>query len=554
MIQAKRQSDAGVIERHSFAESAMSLLSLALADVDIEPQPSDARWAPCRWLIGAAVRVVLIGLAGGALTNVAFGQDVVQHHVDAARDGLFIDPLITLASAGAASLDPAFVATWSGSVYAQPLFVTNGPAGAAAFIVATEQNDVMAFAATDGSLLWLTHLGTPVPGPNLPCGDIDPLGVTGTPVVDVAARALYVAAMTTPDDGTTMRHLVMALSLDDGSILPGWPVSVDGMISGTATFDSTVQNQRGALLLASGTLYVPYGGHFGDCGAYHGWVVAVPVTNPANATAWATGAQGGGIWAIGGPSSDGQSIFAVTGNTFNTSEWQGGEAVIRLGPGATFSGQPADYFAPSNWLQLDAADLDLGGSGAVLVNVPAATPSQVVVALGKNGVAYLNDPSNLGGIGTGDGYNGEGLQSQLVSSGVIRNAAAAYTAPSGTYVVFNTSGAGVGCPGTAGNLVALRIGASAPPTIDVAWCASVDGRGSPIVTTVDGTAQPVVWIVGSEGSNRLFAFNGETGDTLFAGGGPDDQMSLVRRYQTPIAVNGRIYVAADGQLFAFTTQ
>jgi hypothetical protein len=234
--------------------------------------------------------------------------------------------------------------------------------------------------------------------------------------------------------------------------------------------------------------------------------------------------------------------------------WQGGEAVIRLGAGATFSGDPADYFAPSNWLQLDDADLDLGGSGAVLVNVPGATPSQVVVALGKNGVAYLNDPANLGGIGTGDGFTGEGLQSRLVSSGVIRNAAAAYTAPSGTYVVFNALGAGIGCPGTAGNLVALKIGATAPPTIDVAWCASVDGLGSPIVTTVDGAAQPVVWIAGSEASNRLFAFNGETGETLFAGGGPTDQMSLVRRYQTPIAVNGRIYVAADGRLFAFTAQ
>ena len=80
------------------------------------------------------------------------------------------------------------------------------------------------------------------------------------------------------------------------------------------------------------------------------------------------------------------------------------------------------------------------------------------------------------------------------------------------------------------------------------------GKGSPIVTTTDGRSEPVVWTAGSEGSNRLHAFNGETGEVLFAGGGQDEQMSLVRRFQTPIAVNGRIFVAADDRLYAFVTR
>jgi uncharacterized repeat protein (TIGR01451 family) len=479
--------------------------------------------------------------------------DVLQHHRNPTRDGLYIDPLITQAAATTTRRDLSFCASFAGPIYAQPLYVNNGPNGTAAFIVATEQNNVMAVAAADGSPIWLSNLGTPVPRAQLPCGNIDPLGITGTPVIDPDARAVYVAAMTTPDDGTTKQHQIVALSLDDGSILPGWPVSVEGIASGGATFDSAVQGQRDALLLNAGVLYVSYGGHFGDCGAYHGWVVAVPVADPGSLTAWATSAEKGGVWAPGGLATDGQSVFAITGNTFGATDWMGGEAIIRLGPGATFSGDPADYFAPSNWQQLDAADLDLGGSGPVLINVPDATPSRLIVALGKNGVAYLEDPGNLGGVGTGDGFSGEGLQSKLVSNGVIRNAAAAYTAPSGTYVVFNTnSGAGVGCPGTTGNLVALKIGASAPPSIDVAWCANVPGRGSPIVTTSDGTSEPVVWAVSTETTNRLFAFNGETGEILFSGGGPDEQMSFVRRFQTPIAVNGRIIVAADDQLFVFS--
>ena len=75
-----------------------------------------------------------------------------------------------------------------------------------------------------------------------------------------------------------------------------------------------------------------------------------------------------------------------------------------------------------------------------------------------------------------------------------------------------------------------------------------------MVTTTDGTSEPVVWAVGSEGSNQLRAYNGETGEVLFSGGGPQEQMGLVRRFQTPIAADGRIFVAADGELCAFTTR
>jgi outer membrane protein assembly factor BamB len=100
--------------------------------------------------------------------------------------------------------------------------------------------------------------------------------------------------------------------------------------------------------------------------------------------------------------------------------------------------------------------------------------------------------------------------------------------------------------------VALKIGAASPPTISVAWCANNGGSGSPIVTTTDGHSQPVVWSVGSENSNRLQAFNGETGEMLFAGGGAAEQMNFVHRFQTPIVVNGRIFVAGDNELYAFT--
>ena len=483
-----------------------------------------------------------------------FSGDVLQHHVNSTRDGLYVEPLITQNSATTTHRDLTFNAPIPGPAYAQPLYVTNGPGGTPAFVVVTEQNAVLALDASDGSRIWESDLGTPVPLSQLPCGDINPLGITGTPVIDPDARIIFVDAMTTPDDGTTKQHFIYALSVDDGSVMPGWPVDVNNLSFGVLTFNSTFQNQRGALLLNSGVLYVPYGGHFGDCGNYHGWVVAVPENDPTSAKAWATDGVKAGIWAVGGLSTDGNSVFAATGNTSGTTVWEGGEAIIRLGLDDTFSGDPADFFTPSNWLHLDQNDLDLGGSGPIVLDVPGATPSQLIVALGKNGVAYLLDRNNLGGIGTGDGTNGEGLYSTKVASGMIRNAAASYTTASGTYVVFSDGGTGVGCPGTPGDLVALLISASDPPTISVAWCANNHGRGSPIVTTTDGSSEPVVWTVGAEGTNRLYAYNGETGEVLFDGGGSSEQMTRVRRFSTPIAVDGRIFVASDDQLYAFTTQ
>ena len=480
--------------------------------------------------------------------------DVLQHHLNGARDGRYTDPLITRDSAPFIHRDLTFYAPLPGPTYAQPLYVSNGPGGRPALIVATEQNIVLAIDAADGARIWTSTLGNPVRLAQLPCGDIDPLGITGTPVIDPRRRIIYADAMTTPDDGTTKLHRIFALSLDDGSTLPGWPLDLSTVSFQGVSFDSTYQNQRGALLLHDGILYVPYGGHAGDCGDYHGWVVAVPVNNPAQATAWATGALAGGIWAPGGVATDGTSIFAATGNTGGADTWMGGEAVVRLGSGATFSGNSDDYFAPSNWHDLDDYDLDLGGSGPVLIDVPGATPSHLVVALGKNGVAYLLDRDHLGGIGTGDGNVGEGLQSAQVSVGSIVNAAAAFTAASGAYVVFHSTDIGIGCPRPPGNLIALRIGATAPPTITVAWCANDLGGGLPIVTTTDGSSEPIVWTIGAEYTNQLHAFNGENGDVLFAGGGPDAQMSNVQHFQTAIAVKGRIFVAADNELYAFTTQ
>src|SRR5207237_3319247 len=256
-------------------------------------------------------------------------------------------------------------------------------------------------------------------------------------------------------------------NVDTGAINPGWPVDVNARATYNGlTFTSLVQNERAALGLVNGIVYVPYSGHAGDCGSYRGWVVGVRINNPASVTAWATTAIGGGIWGHGGVASDGNNMFVVTGNTFNTGgNWSGGEAIIRLQAGPIFSGNPTDYWAPTNWLSLDNGDIDLGGCGAVLIDVPGATPSQLVLALGKDGNAYLLNRNNLGGI--------PGTPYQASVGGINRGTSAVtYHTSQGTYIGFHND---------AGSIRAYRVTATNPPTIVFAWSQSLGGRGSPWV-------------------------------------------------------------------------
>jgi hypothetical protein len=471
--------------------------------------------------------------------GVFVGASVLQHHLHPTRDGVYVDPALTHAAVATLHVDPTFVGTVAGPTYAQPLFVDGGPGGHDLLVVATERNVVYALDAATGAARWQTPpLGEPVALGSLPCGNIDPLGITGTPYIDLATRTIYLDAMTTPDGGTTKRHRIFALSLDDGTTRAGWPVDVEAKV---ATFDSSVQNQRGALVVLDGVLYVPYGGHYGDCGAYHGWLVGVDVTSPATVHAWKTPADGGGAWASAGVSTDGTSLYVTTGNTFGATTWAGGDAVIRLAKGPTFSGLTKDYFAPVDWPHLDATDLDLGTH--LLVDVPGVTPSALILAGGKDGKLSILDRANLGGVGhplaTIDAANGE-----------LTGGATTYATPQGTFVAFRVDGAGGrACPsGQGGNLLAMKLAPG--PTATTAWCSSAYVSIPATSMSTAAGADPIVWAMSAD---QLYAQDGETGAVLFGGGAATDQMtSGVRYFQTPIIAKGRVYVPANDRLYAFT--
>jgi hypothetical protein len=497
------------------------------------------------------------GMGGGSAGHGSAGSApsgtgaVLQYHNHANRDGEYTEPSFSRAAAAKLHRDTTFTATMSGPTYAQPLYFEGGPGGKDLVIVATENNEVTAFDAASGSVAWRKTVAPAGPtggGPNgCPLGNITPLGVTGTPVIDAASRTLFLDAMTT--DGM---HQIFALSLDDGSTKSGWPLDVSTLKAGNLSFNSPAQNQRGALLILNGILYVPYGGHYGDCGDYHGWVVGVPIDNPKAPLAWATRASAGGVWAPGGLASDGTSVFAATGNTMagpsgmfpafsSPPTWSDGEAILRLPADLNFTAGNKDYFAAENWMTLDDADNDIGGSGVVLFSVPGATPSELAIALGKDGSAYLVDRQNLGGMG---GQIGSPV---TVATEAIMQAAAVYTTPTGTFVAMRARG--MGCPSGSGQITALKVAAASPPTLSVAWCAGGTSTGSPMVTTIDGSNESIVWYVAG---TKLVGYNGETGAEVFNGGTTDDAVTSANKWQTPIAAKGRIFFASSNQLYAFT--
>ena len=479
---------------------------------------------------------ILLGFLGAVLSAVLPANaavNVTQHHNNDSRDGLFIDSIFTFSAAANLVRDTNFDGTISGNLYAAPLYVENGPGGITMVIVVTESNNVYALRGSTGAVVWQRNLGTPVTS-GLPCGNINPLGITGTPVIHLPSRSLFFDAMI---DGPTKKHFIYSLNVDTGATNAGWPVDVNATATfGGNNFTSLVQNQRAALGLVNNVVYVPYSGLAGDCGSYRGWLVGVPVNNPASVTAWATSAIGGGIWGHGGVASDGVTPFVVTGNTFGTGgNWGGGEAVIRFQPGPIFSGSPTDFWAPTNWLSLDSTDTDLGGSCALVVDVPGATPSALLVALGKDGNAYLVNRNTMGGISAPVG-------SAQVSTGPIIQAAASYRTNQGTYVVLRAG---------SNTLTAFRITATSPPTIASAWSVTQSGRGSPFVTSSDGINNVIVWVAGAEGDQRLHGYNGDTGAVIYNGGGANELMTGTRRFNTGIAARGRIYYAADNKVYAF---
>jgi hypothetical protein len=494
--------------------------------------------------------LLLLGLALGCSKS-ASDDSVLERNHHPSRDGLYVQPTLTKTAVAKLAMETTFAATFTGDTWASPLYLQSGPGGKGVFFAVTNNNDVFALDETTGATVWKASVGTAPGQSGQPCGDIKPIGIISTPVIDEKARTIYVAGAIGNANGITA-HQIHALSVDDGKERTGWPVDVSNITSGGVTFTPSAQNQRSALSLVNGILYVAYGGHNGDCGPYRGWVVAVDTGKPMSPTsvgAFVTGGtRGEGIWAAGGMASDGDGVFVTTGNNLaGATTHADSEEVVRVsGLGAVDRTSKANVFYPTSWQSMDGSDADMTSCSPVYLS----SPSPMVAAASKDGHLYLLDAKNLGGVG------GQ-LADLVVASGgsamLVHTALASYTTGLGTHVVFTTNSNGV-CPtgGASGKVVmSVLVPPGSPPKPTVAWCvattnASLGFPASPAITTTDGSNNAIVWFING---TTLMGVDGDTGATLYAG---TDSCTGVHKWTAPIAVKGRIVVAGDTHLCAWS--
>ncbi|HEV1991770.1 MAG TPA: PQQ-binding-like beta-propeller repeat protein [Candidatus Dormibacteraeota bacterium] len=448
---------------------------------------------------GTLVLVLMVAACGSGVSSVpsptprasvggspsALAADWTEYHHDSARAG--VGPAAPALSSPAV----AWKAPLDGDVYASPLIV------AGHVLAATENNTVYSLDLFTGSVVWKQHLGDPVDAGSLPCGNISPVtGISGTPAADVRTGRVYVVAFL-----RTHHHMLFSLSLTDGSVLSQQDVDPPGS-------NPSVQQQRGALTVGASYIYVTFGGLYGDCGAYHGYVVAVPVRG-GGALAWKVpSSREAGIWTPQGATigPDG-SVYFVTGNGESRSAFDYSNSVIQLSPDLQ---SMRSYFAPANWVSLNDSDTDLGSVGATVL--PALG---VVVAIGKQGVAYVLRAGALGGIGG------------QVASKAVCSGAWGGTAWSGSTVY-------VPC---ANGLFALSVSSS---SIDVAWHARRPELGSPII------AAGAVWAVDNSGT--LFALDPSSGAVVYSVG-----LGSAQHFSTPAATEGFVVVPAGRSIAAVST-
>jgi hypothetical protein len=214
----------------------------------------------------------------------------------------------------------------------------------------------------------------------------------------------------------------------------------------------------------------------------------------------------GAVWAPSGAVVDGSgTLYVATGNGASDTAFDHGDSVIALSPSLSETG----YFAPTNWAKLNDDDADLGSVG------PAIVGPDTVFQIGKEGVGYLLNATDLGGIGK-----------QLFSANVCDESfgGTAYSQP----LLF--------VPCTNG-LFELRVSSDSFSTV---WHSQGFDAGPPIVTG------GVVWTVDTS-TGTLYGLSVASGNQVY-----EFPLGSVVHFCTPSSGDGRLFVSGDDEILAFS--
>jgi outer membrane protein assembly factor BamB len=289
------------------------------------------------------------------------------YHDDAQRTGDVTSGASLLPST------PAWKAVLDGAVYAEPLVA------AGRVFAATENDSMYALDAHDGHVLWRHHLGPPMQNvaSQVGCGDIDPLGITSTPVINPILNLVFVVEAVQDAPGR-IHHQLVGLDVTTGA------VRVSANVDPGVGQDPLYIQQRAALALTNRRVYVGYGGYAGDCGPYHGWLVSLDLNGGHKVRFDVTPHDGlGAIWETGGPAVDtAGDLYVGTGNNDPHPATQDyGESVLKFDPVLHL----LHNFSSSN----ASGDQDFG------TTTPALVGANMVFEVGKQNVGYLLDSRDL---------------------------------------------------------------------------------------------------------------------------------------------------------------
>jgi hypothetical protein len=530
--------------------------------------------------------LILTVLCGFGL-HIAIAQvNVLTYHEDQARTGQNTnETVLTPTNVNVNTFGQLFSYTVDGYLWAQPLYVSDltipGQGTHNVVFAATEHNSVYAFdadsnVAPNGGLLWQVNLGTSAATPNNDFGgrygayhDINPeVGITSTPVIDLAAGTIYVDAFIHDGPGA-YHHSLHALALTNGAERLFSPATVSASVPGN-TVDSVggvvnfnpVSLQRPALGLDGGILYVCYAG-FADTDPYHGWVIGFNAANlqqlagyvfntTPNATipVFGQNAAEGGLWMSGnGPSFDssGNLYFEVANGSFDANVPGGTEYADSFVKLSSSSGLAvADFFTPYNQATLATNDTDLGSGGPFLLPDSAGSPvhPHLIAGCGKEGTIYLVDRDNMGKFNTTD-------NSQIVQE---LTGAVGGTWSSGAY--FNNR---IYYQGVSDVLKCFSISNAVISTSPVSQSGTSFGfPGATPVISANGVNNAIVWVTQSDGYPStpaiLHAYNAyNVSQELYnsSQNATRDAMGNAVKFTLPIVANGKVYAGAQYSLSVF---
>lgn len=414
---------------------------------------------------------------------------------------------------------PSFGQLWNtvtGNDYylSQPLTYTP-PGGKQVVIATSESNKIYVLDAITGAILTSRSVGAQFTSQDAQCADISPgIGITSTPVIDPATGTLYfwsksyqdmTGATTGLANGRYRFYGVDAITLKD-KFTPYDPQGVVPANNPNQSFEGGKQLQRTGLQLINGVIYSGFGGHC-DNFNYTGWILGNDaatgqLVNSFSTQAGASAGKGSGVWQAGGALAyDGKNLFFVTGNGFGEelnaprlgSSPPGAlsMAVTKLAIDPTTKVLTAiDFFVPSDYRSIDAADQDFGSSGVCLLPTGFAQGSvrRLAIANGKNSKAYIMNADNLGGYKTG-ANGGDGNIQTIPLAGQTFATAGGYPFEGG-YIYISA----VGSP-----TIALKLGA--------------DSNGGPLFTQVGQTADKAANIRGT-GHTTVTSNKGQPGSGL----------------------------------------